>query len=161
MKTKRLELPALDPASVQARASTSYPKPHDAVVAGRAKRALTKVLGLTQFGVNVTELAPGAASALRHWHTHEDEFVYVLEGEVILVTNAGEQRLTAGHCAGFPAKVEDGHQLVNRSASRAVILEVGSRDDRDEGRYPDLDLRCAPGRYSAPAVFTRRDGSVR
>lgn len=156
---KQLKLPALDPTSVELRFGTAYPKPFDEVVAGRGKRSLTKILGLTQFGVNVTELAPGAWSALRHFHTHEDEFLYVLEGEVVLVTSAGEQPLAAGECAGFPANVDDGHHLINRSSRRAVILEVGSRDDRDEGRYPDVDLRCTPGRYSGVAAFTKRDGS--
>jgi uncharacterized cupin superfamily protein len=155
----RLTLPALDPSTVEPRASTAYPPPHDAVVHGRSKRSLTKALALTQFGVNVTELAPGASSALRHYHTHEDEFVFVLEGEVVLVTDAGEQRLVRGDCAGFPAGVPDGHHLVNRSDARAVVLEVGSRDDRDEGVYPDLDLHCTAGRYSGKAAFTKRDGT--
>src|SRR5688572_4154394 len=103
-----LRRPALDPATIEARTSTIYPAPHDAITRGRAKRSLTQALGLTQFGVNVTELAPGAASALRHWHSHEDEFVFVLEGEATLVTNDGEQVLGPGQCAAFPAGVPDG-----------------------------------------------------
>jgi uncharacterized cupin superfamily protein len=153
-----LRLPALDPAGIAPRTATSYPKPFDEVVKGRSKRPLTQALGLTQFGVNITELAPGAATGHRHWHTHEDEFVYVLEGELILVTSEGEQVLSAGMCAGYPAGKPDGHHLVNRSDRRALILEVGTRDDRDEAHYPDLDFRCAPDRYRKP-VFTRRDGS--
>jgi uncharacterized cupin superfamily protein len=150
-------LPALDPADVEVRTSTLYPPPHDAVTRGRAKRVLTKALGLTQFGVNVTELAPGAASALRHWHSREDEFVYVLEGEVTLVTDEGEQRLGAGQCAGFPAGATNGHCLRNDGSQPVRFLEVGSRDPRDEVSYPDVDLHCQPGRYDKP-VFTRKGG---
>jgi uncharacterized cupin superfamily protein len=153
-----LRRPALDPATIEARTTTIYPAPHDAITRGRAKRSLTQTLGLTQFGVNVTELAPGAASALRHWHSHEDEFVFVLEGEATLVTGDGEQVLGPGQCAAFPAGVPDGHQIVNRSAQLVRIIEVGTRDARDEANYPDVDLRCAPGRYTK-AVFTKKDGS--
>ena len=153
-----LRRPALDPATIEARTSTIYPAPHDAITRGRAKRSLTQALGLTQFGVNVTELAPGAASALRHWHSHEDEFVFVLEGEATLVTNDGEQVLGPGQCAAFPAGVPDGHQIVNRSSQLVRVIEVGTRDARDEANYPDTDLRCAPGRYTK-AVFTKKDGS--
>ena len=153
-----LRRPALDPDTIERRTSTIYPAPHDAVTRGRAKRSLTAALGLTQLGVNVTELAPGAASALRHWHSHEDEFVFVLEGEPTLVTSEGEQILRPGQCAGFPAGVADGHQLVNRTSQPVRVLEVGTRDPRDEGNYPDIDLRCAPGRYSQ-AIFTKKDGS--
>ncbi len=152
-------LPALDPSSVTPRTTTGYPPPFDKATQGRAKRALGKALGLTQFGVNVTELAPGAASALRHWHSHEDEFVYILAGEAVLITDEGEQVLGAGHCAGFPAGVENGHCIVNRSDEPVLLLEVGSRDMRDEGHYPDDDLHCPAGRYQAP-VFTRKDGSA-
>lgn len=152
------DTPALDPMTVEARTSTVYPEPHAAATTGRAKRSLTAALGLTQFGVNVVDLAPGAASALRHWHSHEDEFVYVLEGEVTLVTDAGEQVLTAGLCAGFPGGKADGHCLVNKSDETARILEVGSRDPRDEGNYPDIDLHCQAGRYEK-VQFTRKDGT--
>jgi uncharacterized cupin superfamily protein len=152
-------LPALDPATIEARTSSAYPAPHDAVVRGRAKRSLTAALGLTQFGVNVTELAPGAASALRHWHTHEDEFVLVLEGEPTLVTNEGEQLLKPGQCAGFPAGAANGHQLVNRTAQIVRVIEVGTRDDRDTANYPDVDLKCAAGRYTGKATYTKKDGS--
>lgn len=153
-----LKLPALDPATVESRSGTIYPPPFDAIVAGRSKRSLTKPLGLTQYGVNITELAPGAATGQRHWHSHEDEFVYVLEGEVTLVSEAGEQVLTSGMCAGYPAGRADAHCLVNRSDRSAILLEVGTRDARDEVHYPDHDLRCAPNRYEKP-VFTRKDGA--
>jgi uncharacterized cupin superfamily protein len=151
--------PALDPASIERRTTTIYPAPHDAVVRGRAKRSLTAALGLTRFGVNVTELAPGAASALRHWHSHEDEFVFVLEGKPTLITNDGEQLLEPGHCAGFPAGAADGHHLINRTAQLVRFIEVGTRDDHDEANYPDVDLRCAAGRYTAKATYTKKDGT--
>jgi uncharacterized cupin superfamily protein len=154
-----LRRPALDPATIEQRTKTIYPAPYDAVVRGRAKRALTQALGLTQFGVNVTELAPGAASALRHWHSHEDEFVFVLEGEPTLITDEGEQLLQPGQCAGFPAGVADGHHLVNRTSALVRVLEVGTRDDRDQADYPDDDLHCAPGRYSGSASLTKKDGT--
>ena len=152
------KLPALDPQSIDVRTGSGYPPEFAASTADRAKRALTSALGLTQFGVNVTELPAGAASALKHWHSHEDEFVYVLSGEVVLVTDDREQELGTGMCAGFPGGVEQGHFIVNRASETAVILEVGSRDDRDEGNYPDDDLHCQPGRYQNPQ-FTRKDGS--
>jgi len=152
------DAPALDPMTVEPRTATVYPEPLALATVGRAKRSLTAALGLSQFGVNVVDLAPGAASALRHWHSHEDEFVYVLEGEVTLVTDAGEQVLAAGLCAAFPGGKEDGHCLVNRSDEPARILEIGSRDMRDEGNYPDDDLHCHAGRYEK-VRFTRKDGT--
>ena len=150
--------PALDPQTIKPVVGTRYPSEFAAFSKARAKRALTSALGLTQFGVNVTELPPGSASALRHWHSHEDEFVYVLSGEATLVTGQGVQTLSAGMCAGFPAGVEDGHCIENRSGAPVVILEVGSRSEMDTGNYPDVDLFCQPGRYSQ-AIFTRKDGS--
>lgn len=154
-----MKLPALDPDSIELLAGTSYPAPFDGATEGRAKRRLTAPLGLTQFGVNITELAPDSATALRHWHSHEDEFVYVLDGEVTLVTDDGEQILGPGMCAGFPANAPDGHCLHNRSDRPALIIEVGSRDARDECYYPDDDLHCHAGRYEA-AKFTKKDGTV-
>ena len=153
------KLRALDPNDVEVRIGSGYPEPFQATTANRRKRALTDALGLTQFGVNVTELPPGTASALRHWHSHEDEFVYVLQGEVVLRSDAGEQVLKAGMCAGFPAGVEDGHCIVNKSSEAATILEVGTRDDRDAGHYPDDDLHIGPGRYAGNARFARKDGT--
>ena len=152
------KLPALDPNTIDVRIGATYPAEFAASTAERAKRSLTSALGLTQSGVNVTELPPGAASALKHWHSHEDEFVYVLAGEVVLVTDEDEQVLGPGMCAGFPGGVEKGHFIVNRSAASATILEVGSRNDRDEGNYPDDDLHCVAGRYQKPR-FTRKDGT--
>ena len=138
--SERPRLPALDPSSVPVRKGSVYHHPYRERLAGRAKRALGNALGLTHFGVNLVELGPGDWSSPRHWHSHEDEFIYVLEGELTLVTDRGEQRLTAGRAAGFPAGVEDGHHLVNRSAAPALYLEVGNRSPDDVARYPDIDL---------------------
>jgi uncharacterized cupin superfamily protein len=136
-----------DPLQMPARRGTIYPKPLDAGFEGRAKRALTETLGLTQFGVNLTTLEPGAQSAHRHWHMNEDEFIYVLSGELRLITNEGERTLTPGMAAGFPAGEPNGHHLVNRSSAPATYLEIGSRSANEVATYPDLDLR-----------FERRDG---
>src|SRR5690606_38283862 len=120
---RSLRAPALDPATVPARTGTIYPDGFKSVVEGRFKQALGNALGLKNFGVNLTRLKPGAASAHRHWHTRQDEFVYILEGEGTLVTDEGEQILGPGMAAGFPAGVENGHHLVNRSAADVVYLE--------------------------------------
>jgi uncharacterized cupin superfamily protein len=134
--------PALDPAGVTPAVGSNYPDAFKPRVAGRAKRKLGDALGLKNFGVNLTTIKPGAASALRHWHLKQDEFVYVLEGELVLVTDAGEQPLTAGMAAGFPAGSADAHQLVNRSDREAVYLEVGDRGAGDAVTYPDDDLEA-------------------
>ena len=140
---------AIDADEVVARTTSLYPEPFASMVAGRAKRALGDVFGLTNFGVNLTRLAPGSRSALRHTHTRQDEFVFVLEGTATLVTNAGETALQAGMCAGFPAGHGDAHQLINRSDSDVVYLEVGDRVAGDEVVYPDDDLaaRMIDGRW--------------
>ena len=135
-----LSSPALDPQSVAVRCGSSYPPPFQEICQNREKQALGDALGLTQFGVNLVRLAPGAASAQRHWHTCEDEFIYVLEGELVLVTEAGEQALGAGMAAAFPGGREDGHQLINRGSETARYLEIGSRIPGEEVHYPDIDL---------------------
>jgi len=114
--------------------------------------------GLSQFGANLLTLAPGAWSSQRHWHAKEDEFVYVLSGDVVLVTDSGEELLRAGDCAGFPAGERDGHCLQNRTNVDAVILVVGSRDDADHGEYSDIDMKFLPGRYSGAGGFARKNG---
>ncbi len=140
--TTKLALPALDPTTVSPRTTSAYPTDAmKSVVVGREKRMLGDALGLTTFGVNLTTLAPGSASALRHWHRRQDEFVFVLEGELTLVTDAGEQVLGPGACAGFAGGVADGHQLVNRTSAPATYLEVGDRLPGDGAEYPDYDLR--------------------
>jgi uncharacterized cupin superfamily protein len=151
-----LRKPALDPQTVAAVSRSGYPEPFRSRVLPRAKRGLGEALGLTRIGINFTTLTPGKESSMRHWHTHEDEFVFVLEGEVVLRTEAGEQLLTAGMCAGFPAGTEDGHQLINRSNADAVYLEISNRDSADRAHYTDPDVDLA---WHAPGRFTRRDGT--
>ncbi len=155
---EKLNKPAFDPTSIAPRTGSIYPPAFVDAVKGRSKRALTTALGLTGFGVNIVDLAPGASSALRHYHSHEDEFIYVLQGEVVLISEGQEQKLATGMCAGFPAGVADGHRITNRSSEIAQYLEVGTRDARDEGFYPDDDLYLKPGRYEKP-VFTHKDGT--
>jgi uncharacterized cupin superfamily protein len=156
-----LKKPALDPMSLPPRTSSGYPEPYRSRVLPREKRALGDACGITKFGVNHTTLPPGKESSMRHWHTHEEEFIFVLSGEVVLRTDAGEQVLKAGMCAGFPASVDgktgDGHQLINRSSEPAVYLEISNREKGDEAFYPDVDLHyCGAG---AAVMFTRKDGS--
>jgi uncharacterized cupin superfamily protein len=136
---------------------TNYPEPFASRMRGREKRPLGDAFGLTNFGVNLTRLAPGAISALRHAHTKQDEFVYILEGHPTLVTDAGETALAPGMCAGFKAGTGDGHHLVNRSAQDVVYLEVGDRTPGDQGTYPDDDLRAALG-PDGKWRFTHKDG---
>ncbi len=136
----RLRPPALDPAAVPELRGSSYPESFASRMGDRAKRRLGDACELTKFGVNLVALGPGGQSALRHWHTLEDEFVYVLEGEVVLVTNDGEQVLSAGMCAGYPAGKRDGHHFMNRSDRPARYLEIGNRIEGDNAFYPDDDL---------------------
>ena len=154
-----LRKPALDPRSVEALVRSGYPEPYRSRVLPREKRRLGDALGLTRVGINHTTLPPGKESSMRHWHTLEDEFVYVLQGEVVLRTGADEQLLTAGMCAGFPAGSDDGHQLVNRSERPAVYLEISNRDPADTAHYSDaeVDLEWSPPH--ARGKFTRRDGT--
>jgi uncharacterized cupin superfamily protein len=155
--TGKAKPPALDPGAVPIVTGSGYPEPFKSRVAARRKRRLGDALGLKHFGVNLTTIPPGAASALRHWHSHEDEFIYIVSGELVLVTNDGEQPLTPGMCAGFPAGTPDGHCLVNRTGKDAVYLEVGDRRPEDAVTYPDDDIagRATPqGRR-----FTRKDGT--
>lgn len=130
-----------DPLRVPGRRGTIYPAPLDQGFAGREKRPLTESLGLTQFGVNLTTLEPGAQSSHRHWHVEEDEVIYVLSGEIVLITEAGEEVLTSGMAAGFPAGDRNGHHLINRGAIPATYLEIGTRSPHEDVSYPDVDLR--------------------
>jgi len=154
--TEQTKRPWLDPASVTPRTGSIYPKPFDASLEGRAKRALGDPLGLTQFGVNLVTLAPGSWSSQRHWHAEEDEFVYVLEGEVTLVTDAGEQVLGPGMAAGFPAGRPDGHHLINRSDGLVLYLEVGTRAKTEEAQYSDIDMMAR--KEAGRLVFMRKNG---
>jgi uncharacterized cupin superfamily protein len=142
------------PANVATVTGTRYPPPFDTPCLDRVRQVLGNAAGLTQFGVNLLRLTPGTWSSQRHWHTHEDEFVYVVAGEVVLVTDAGEEILRAGDAAGFRAGAANGHHLQNRSVADALVLEVGSRRPEDEAHYPDIDLHALPGR----AGYAHKDG---
>lgn len=141
-----------------ARPGRGYPEPFATRVAGRVRRPLGDLFGLTNFGVNLTRLPPGGLSALRHTHTREDEFIYIIEGEPVLVTNAGETALRPGMCAGFKAGDGNAHHLLNRTMHDVVYLEIGDRHGGDTVIYPDDDI----GRALAPdgtRHFVRRDGT--
>jgi uncharacterized cupin superfamily protein len=150
-------LSALEPDTVPPVRGSGYPEPFRSRIGGRIKQRLGDALGLTQFGVNLVTLGPGGQSSMRHWHTLEDEFVYMLEGELVLVTEAGEQVLVAGMCAGYPAGRPDGHHMINRSNATARYLEIGTRRDGDLAFYPDDDLMLIPTEQgTAWAHKTRR-----
>lgn len=136
---------------------SGYPSPYDEPCVMRSRRVLGEMFGLTDFGVNMTELAPGAWSSQRHWHTAEDEFIYVLTGTPTLVTDAGETLLQPGMCAGFKAGVTNGHHLVNKGSGTVRYLEIGSRKPGDDGHYSDIDMQIL-GRGDAGGRFTRRNG---
>lgn len=152
-----LKRPALDPSTLPPRTTSGYPEVFRSRVTPREKRALGDALGLSRLGVNLTTLSPGKESSLRHYHSHEEEFVFVLEGEVVLVTDDGEQTLSAGTCAGFPAGTTNGHHLVNRSDGPARYLEIGTREPTDRVGYSDVDLACRKNSDGA-WVYTHRDG---
>ncbi len=156
MATKPNDVPVLDPDALEARTGSAYPEAFQGIVEGREVKALGEALGLRNFGVNLVTLQPGGGSAQRHWHTHEDEFVYVLDGSLVLVTEAGETVLGPGMTAGFPAGVADGHCLLNRTERPARFLVVGDRSAKDECHYPDVDLHMKRG---LSARFTRKDGT--
>jgi uncharacterized cupin superfamily protein len=141
----RLKLPAFDPGVVSESNFTSYPQAHRAVNQMRYNRRLGNHAGLRNFGVNLTRIIPGGQSSYRHAHSRQDEFIFVLEGEVVLQTNDGEQILTAGMCAGFPAGSGDAHRFVNRSASDVRLLVIGDRSSGDEISYPDVDMHAVLG----------------
>ena len=148
---------ALDPGEIEEDTGSSYPEPFRDAVAGRAKRALGNPFGLSQFGVNLVRLPPGTMSSQRHWHSLEDEFVYVLEGELVLVTDAGDTPMQAGMCAGFKAGSGDGHHLINRSDEVALYLEVGARCGLDdEAFYSDIDMELR--RFGECHRFVHRSG---
>jgi uncharacterized cupin superfamily protein len=152
--------PALDPRTLTPESSSDYPEPYRSRVMPREKRRLGDALGLTKIGVNLTTLAPGKESSMRHWHTHEDEFIYMVAGEVMLRTDAGEQLLRAGMCAGFPAGDANGHQLINRSDAPAVYLEMSNRvQPEDTTYYSDADVDLVWNGPLAPGRYARRDGS--
>jgi uncharacterized cupin superfamily protein len=148
----------IDPENVPDITGSKYPLQFQSAVAGRVKKRLGDAAGLQNFGVNLVKLAPGSCSALRHWHSRQDELIYVLEGEVTLVTNSGEAALKPGMAAGFPAGNADGHHLVNRSNSVVIYLEIGDRTPGDEANYPDDDLVAKANGNSW--IFTHKNGDI-
>jgi uncharacterized cupin superfamily protein len=145
----------LDLSSIPVLSGTGYPEAFAEAVSGRSRQALGDAGGITQFGVNLTELQPGAASSQRHWHSQEDEFVMVVSGELTLITDEGETLMRAGDCAAFPAGRPNGHHLVNRGWGTALFLAVGSRIENDKATYPDIDLLYDGTTDS----YTHRDGT--
>ena len=148
----------VDPKNVPESTGSNYPQQFKYAIAGRVKKRLGDAARLQNFGVNLVRLAPGSCSTLRHWHTCQDEFIYVLEGEVTLITNLGEQVLKSGMAAGFPAGDADGHHLINHTDSDVVYLEIGDRTSGDSVNYPDDNLIAKSGDNGW--IFTRKDGEI-
>jgi len=149
-------MPKIDIANLATDQSSGYPAPYRQAVMGRSRKRLGNAAGLDQFGVNLTTLKPGAASAQRHWHAAEDELIYVLAGEVVLCEDGGETVLRAGDAAGFKSGVANGHCLVNRGAADAVYLEIGTRSMNERVEYPDIDMRAV--RDEKGTRFLHRSG---
>jgi uncharacterized cupin superfamily protein len=141
--------------SAPVREGVGYPDPFAALSAHRLRQRLGDVGGLTDFGVNLTRLPAGEWSSQRHWHTHEDEFVFVLEGEVVLIEDIGETMLLSGDAAAFPKGTGDGHHMINRSQRDAVYLEIGSRQPKDVATCSDVDMMSS----NADGRFLHKDGS--
>jgi uncharacterized cupin superfamily protein len=148
-------MPKIDVGSVPERIGSGYPAPFQLKAGERARQALGDAGGLNDFGVNLMRLPPGTWSSQRHWHSAEDEFVWVLSGEVTLVADEGEQILRAGDCAAFPKNRPNGHHLINKSGGMAVVLEVGTRSAEDVCEYPDIDMRID----ARVGHYTHRDGT--
>ena len=145
----------IDLSAVAVSGGSNYPPPFDQPCNGQTSQRLGRSQGLTLFGVNLTVIPPGEWSSQRHWHSHEDEFVWVVEGELTLVTDAGEETLRPGDCAAFKAGNPDGHHLVNKSDRPAKVLEIGNTDPRDRCVYADIDMVVEPGDQS----YSHRDGA--
>ena len=147
----------IDPKLVPEVNTSDYPEPFKKLVAGRSKKKLGKLAQLKNFGVNLVTLEPGSWSSVRHWHSQQDEFIYILEGEVTLVSNEGEAILKSGDCAGFPRGEANGHHLINHSDSLVLYLEIGDRTAGDIVTYPDADLvaKESQGKW----LFTHKDGT--
>lgn len=148
-------MPKIDVTAVPERKGSGYPAPFSAACADRIRQRLGNAGGLSDFGVNLMRLPPGNWSSQRHWHSHEDEFVYVLEGEVVLIENNGETVLRAGDCAAFPKGSGNGHHMINRSEAVAVYLEVGSRAPDDLTTCSDIDMMSA----NSDGRFVHKDGT--
>jgi uncharacterized cupin superfamily protein len=145
----------IDVATLPVITGTLYPPPFDEPCRARQRTRLADAAGLTQYGVNLVRLKPGAWSSQRHWHLAQDEFIYILSGEVTLVTNAGAEILRAGDCAGFKAGDEDGHHLQNRSNADATFIEMGTRLSGDGTHYSDIDMMVPP----SSKQYCHRDGT--
>lgn len=148
-------MPKIDISSVSQRKGSNYPAPFHLIAGERIRQRLGDAGGIGDFGVNLMQLPPGAASSQRHWHSVEDEFVFVVSGELVLITDKGEEILRAGDCVAFPKNVPDGHQLINRSAAMAVVLEVGSRSTDDVCTYSDIDMRVS----ARDGGYVHKDGT--
>lgn len=160
MSHDNLKKPAFDPMGVEPLVGISYPPPFNAIGNERIKRKLGDAVGLNNFGVNLVHLKPGQGSSQRHWHSKQDEFIYILDGEGTLITDEGEQKLGPGACAGFPAGVMNGHHLVNNSDEMVIYLEVGDRTPGDGAEYPDIDLRLPKRPAGVDGfAFTHKDGT--
>ena len=149
-------MPKIDVTALPFVARGGYPPPYDKLVAGRSRKRLGDEVGLTQFGVNLTMLTPGAFSSLCHWHENQDEFVFLIEGELTLIEDEGETVLKPGDAAGFKANTPNGHHLVNRTHRDAVYLEIGTRSKHETASYPDVDLVAV--RDDAGMRYTRKNG---
>jgi len=150
-------MPKIDIDKLKVDTYTGYPEPFRQAVLGRERQRLGNAVGLDQFGVNLSRLKPGAASSQRHWHQNEDEFVYVLEGELVLCEDGGETVLKPGDAAGWKAGVANGHCLINRTSRDAVYLEIGSRAARETATYPDIDMRAE--RDDKGMRYVHKDGT--
>lgn len=148
-------MPKIDIRAVPERKGSGYPAPFHLKAGERVRQALGDAGGLSEFGVNLLRLPPGAWSSQRHWHSAEDEFLYVLSGEVTLIADEGEQVLRAGDCAAFPKNQANGHHLINKSTGPVVVLEIGTRSAEDVCEYPDIDMRID----SRIGHYTHRDGT--
>ncbi|MBN3895865.1 MAG: cupin domain-containing protein [Nostoc sp. NOS(2021)] len=151
----------INPEEVPSEIRTNYPDEFKPMVAGRIRQRLGNFAGLQNFGVNRVKLEPGSYSSIRHWHSHQDEFIYVLEGELTLLTDRGAEILTPGMAAGFPAGEANGHHLVNRSSVVAIYLEVGDRTPNDKVTYPDENLMTTPSPDGKSRKLIRNDGTPR
>lgn len=155
-------MPKIDRSQTMKREGSTYPSPFDQPCQKRKVERLGEAAGLSQFGANIVELQPGAWASQRHWHECEDEFVYMLTGELVLVEDEGETALVAGDSAGWPAGAKNGHHLINKSSAPASFLVIGTRDDSDHGEYSDIDMVFGPNRYAGPkrGGYRRRDGTL-
>ncbi len=150
-------MPKIDLSNVPRKTGSIYPAPHDRAVAGRWSLRVGQAGGLTQFGANIVVMPPGTLSSLRHWHLNEDEFLMMIEGELVLIEDDGETPMRAGDCATFPAGKENGHHMVNRSDREARFLVIGTKAAFEEATYSDVDMKVRI--EGGTALFTRRDGS--